>query len=150
MTPFIGLVWMLIYKKLFYMHWFQQTHPKEKNDHEIPAKAWEVIGTDMLTLNNTNYLCIVDYHSKFSVIKKTEEPSMDSLIQTCKYILLEYGLLQKMMSDTGGNFVSGKCKQFCKNLNREQVTSSLYHHQSSRQVEACIKVMKHTIQMHWY
>ena len=35
-------------------------------NHEIPGKLWEVIGLDMFTLDNKNYLCIVDYHSKFS------------------------------------------------------------------------------------
>ena len=51
------------------------------------------------------------------------------------------------MSDTGGNFVLDKCKQFCKNLNIEQATSSSNHHQSIGQIEACIKFIKFTIKM---
>ena len=34
----------------------------------------------MFTLHNTNYLCIVDFHSKFSVIKMMKGLSADSLI----------------------------------------------------------------------
>ena len=37
--------------------------------HDIPAKPWEILDADMFTLHNRNYLCIVDYHSKFLVIK---------------------------------------------------------------------------------
>ena len=38
---------------------FQQKHLKEKLIlHEIPGKLWEVIGVDMFTLYNRNYLCI--------------------------------------------------------------------------------------------
>ena len=85
----------------------------------------------MFTLNNKNYLCIVDNHSKFSVVKKREDPSADSLIITCTIIFSEYGLPKKIMSDIGGNFVSDKFKQFCKNLNIDQATSSLYHHKSN-------------------
>ena len=49
------------------------------------------------------------------------------------------------MSDSGGNFISEKCKKFCKSLNIEQPVSSSYHHQSNGQVEACIKFVKHTM-----
>ena len=48
------------------------------------------------------------------------------------------------MSDAGTNFVSERFRQFCKSINVEQTVSSAYHHQSNRQVEACIKFIKHT------
>ena len=64
----------------------------------------------MFTLNNKYYLCIVDYHSKFPVFKKTEDPSTDSLILICKIIFSAYGLPKKIMSNAGGNFVSDKFK----------------------------------------
>ena len=99
--------------------------------HDIPIRQWNIIGADMFTLNNKQYLCIVDYHSKFLIIKKTEDLSADSLILTCKIICAEYGILKKIMSDSGGNFVSGKFKTFCKSLNIEQAFSSSYHFQSN-------------------
>ena len=49
------------------------------------------------------------------------------------------------MSESGGNFISDKFKRFYKNLNIKQAVSSLYHHQSNGQMEACIKFLKHTI-----
>ena len=85
----------------------------------------------MFILNNKNYLCIVDYHSKFLVIKKAEDLSTDSLILACKIVFSEYGLPKEIMSDAGGNFVSDDFMQFCKNLNIEHRTSSSYHHQSN-------------------
>ena len=102
--------------------------------HVIPARPWDIIGTDMFTLNIKHYLCIVDYHNKFPVIQKTEDLSADSLIVMCKVIFAEYRLPKKIMSDSGGNFVSDKFKTFCKSLNIEQVLSSSYHHQNYRQV----------------
>ena len=38
--------------------------------HDIPIRPWDMVGRDMFTLNNKNYLCIVDYHSKLPIIKK--------------------------------------------------------------------------------
>ena len=49
------------------------------------------------------------------------------------------------MSDASINFISEKLKKFCNSLIIEQSVSSLYHHQSNRQVEACIKFIKCTI-----
>ena len=51
-----------------------------------------MLGTDIFHFNNKNYLCIVDFHSKFPVIKRMEGLSMESLIVTIKLIFAEYGI----------------------------------------------------------
>ena len=102
---------------------FQQIQPREKIKHrDIPGKPWEVVGADMFILNNKNYLCIVDYHSKFPIVKREEDMSAESLILACKVIFSEYRLPKKM-SDACGNFISDKFRQLCKCINIEQVTS---------------------------
>ena len=65
----------------------------------------KVISADVFHLNNKNYLCIIDYNSKFPVIKKLEGLSAESLITT-KIIFAKYGIPQKIMSVAGMNFVS--------------------------------------------
>ena len=124
---------------------FQQTQPKEKiKQHDILLRLWEVLDADIFQFNNRNYLCVVDYHTKFLVIKRMEGLSAENLIPTVKIISAEYGIPCKLMSDDDSNFVSEKLRSFCSSLNIEQAVSSLYHHQSYRQVEACIKFIKHT------
>ena len=72
---------------------FQQTQPKEKIfHHDIPLRPWEVLGADISHFNNKNYLCIVDYHSKFPVIKRLEGLSTENLIATAKVIFAEDGI----------------------------------------------------------
>ena len=122
---------------------FQQTQPKEKIiHHDIPLRPWEVLGADVYHFNNKNYLCIVDYHSKFPVVKRLEGLSAENLIPTVKVIFTEYGIPWKLMSNTGTNFVSDKFSKFCNSINVEQAVSSVYHHQSNGQVEVCIKFIK--------
>ena len=99
----------------------------------------------MFSLSNKNYLCIVDYHSKFPIIKKMEDLLADSLILACIIIFSEYGLSRKIMSDTGANFISEKFEKFCRKLNIECAVSSSYHHKSNGQEEASIKLIKHKI-----
>ena len=111
---------------------FQQTQPKEKIiHHDIPLRPWEVVGADVFHFNNKNYLCIVDYNSKFPVIKRLEGLSAERLINTVKIIFAKYGIPLKIMSDAGTNFVSDRFWQFCKTINVEQAVSSAYHHQSN-------------------
>ena len=75
---------------------FQQTQLKDKMvHHDIPVRAWDMTGAEMFTLNKKHYLCIVDYHSKFPIIKKTEDLSADSLILSCKIILQNMGYQRK-------------------------------------------------------
>ena len=87
-------------------------------------------------------MCIVDYNSKFPVIRRLEGLSAESLINTVKIIFAKYGIPQKIMSEVGTNFVSDRFQQFCKTINVEQAVSLAYHHQSKGQVEACIKFIK--------
>ena len=55
--------------------------------NEIPSRPWEVVGPDVLVINKKTILCIVDYHSKFPMIKKVNNLSPDNLVQTTRLIL---------------------------------------------------------------
>ena len=88
--------------------------------HDILLRPWEVLGADVFHFNNKNYLCIVDYHSKFPVIKRMEGLSTKSLITTTEVIFAEYGIPCKLMSHTATNFVSDKFRKFCSRLNIKQ------------------------------
>ena len=124
---------------------FQQTQPQERIiHHDTPLWPWEVFWAYVFHNNNKNYLCIIDYNSKFLIIKRLEGLSAENLTNAVKIIFTEYGIPCKIMSDAGTNFVSDKFQKFCRAINIEQATLSAYHHQSNRQVEACIKFIKWT------
>ena len=50
---------------------------------------------DIFTISKKYYLCIVDSHCKFPVIKQVEGFSTDNLMKTCKIIFSEYKLPSK-------------------------------------------------------
>ena len=122
---------------------FQQMQPKEKIiNHNIPLRPWEVLDTDIFHFNNKNYLCIIDCHSKFPMVKGLEGLSAESLIATIKVIFAKYGKPCKLMSDAGTNFVSDKFQKFYNSISVEQAVLSVYHHQSNSQVKGYIKFIK--------
>ena len=67
--------------------------PKEKIlHHDIPLRPWKVLVADVFHFNNKNYLCIIDYHSKFPVVKRLEGLSTENLIATAKVLFTDYGI----------------------------------------------------------
>ena len=54
-----------------------------------------LLGADVFHISNKNDLCIIDYHSKFPVVKKNEGLSADSLIAAFKVVFSEYGIPKK-------------------------------------------------------
>ena len=49
---------------------------KYDNVIHIPGRLWESEGGDFFTINDKDYLCIADYHSKFLVIKQVDETQL--------------------------------------------------------------------------
>ena len=107
--------------------------------------AWEVLSADIFHFNNKNYLCIVDYHSKFPVIKRMEWLSTESLIATTNVIFSEYGIPHKLMSDAGTNFISDKSRKFCSRFNIEQVVSSHITTRAMGRSKPALKFIKCTL-----
>ena len=92
--------------------------------YEMPHKPWDMVGANIFTIKNNTLLCIVDYHSKFPVVMKTDSLSGDNLIRMVKIVFAEFGLPKKIVSDAGTNFIQDKFRQFCRQLNTEQAITS--------------------------
>ena len=75
---------------------FQQMQPREQILlHNIPLQPREVVGADIFHFNNKNCLCIIDYNSKFPIIKRLKGLSAKNLTNAVKIIFAEYGIPQK-------------------------------------------------------
>ena len=60
---------------------FQQIQPMEKIiHHKVPLKPWEAVGADIFHFSNINYLCVVDYNSKFPIVRKLQGLLVECLI----------------------------------------------------------------------
>ena len=80
---------------------------------DIPSRAWEVVGTDLLSCNNHEYLIIADYYSKFPIIQKMNGQTISNMaISTMKQIFSEHGIPCRVVSDNGPQYSSEAFKQF--------------------------------------
>ena len=76
------------------------------------------------------FSCIVDYHSKFPIVKKVNNLSADDLVKITKLHFAEYGLPKKIVSDVDTNFTAEIFKAFCRKMNIQQAIILSYHHQT--------------------
>ena len=127
---------------------YQQTQPQGVM---IPCKLlcriMGVVSANVFVINNKTLLCIVDYYRKFPVMKKVGSHAVDSLVQMTKMLFVEYRFSKKIITDAGINFISEMFRHFCRGMSIQQSLTSSHHHQSNDQAEACMKCVKHTIQM---
>ena len=68
------------------------------------------IAADIFSITNNMLLCIVDYYSKFPIMKKADSLSADNLIGTAKIMFTEFKLPKKTVSKVGTNFISDQFK----------------------------------------
>ena len=90
---------------------------------------------------------MVNYHSKFPVIKQVEGFSTDNLMKMCKMVFSEYGLPSKIVSDLGTNFLSEKLEDFSRCLSIHHLIISSYNCESNGHAEAFIIFIKRMIKM---
>ena len=96
------------------------------------------VTTNLFIFNDNNFLCIAEYHTKFSIVMEIERPLAEYLKKYVKIIFVRYRIISEIVPDIGTNSLSEKFTEFSRKLNIEQDMSSSYNHLSNRNEEACI------------
>ena len=128
----------------------QENQPNQQHEtlmpHEVPAGAWNVIGTDIFHFEGDEYLIVADYYSKFPVVRKLPRPCPSAtVVEITKTMFSELGLPDKVISDNGPHFASEQYKNFMKNWGILHVTSSPRYPRSNGFVERQIQTVKNVM-----
>ena len=67
--------------------------------HDTPKGPWMKLGVDLFEHNKKQYLLVVDYFSKFPIIRKLHSLSTGSIINELKGIFSENGIPETLISD---------------------------------------------------
>jgi hypothetical protein len=78
---------------------------------DLPTRPLEKFGTDIF---EKKYLMIVDYYSRFPVIRLLNGMTVNTICNHFMSVLAEYGLPARITSDFGSQYVSEKFKAMCK------------------------------------
>ena len=109
---------------------------------EVPLYPWQKIGIDFFAWNNSNYILLVDYLSRWIEIKLMHTTTSTATIKTLKVMFSRYGIPQELRSDNGPQFSSKEFKEFCLSYDIRHVTSSPLYPQSNGAAERAVKTAK--------
>ena len=111
--------------------------------HEIPARPWQKVGTDLFSLQDKNYLVTVDYFSNFWEIDSLgQDNSAKRVIRKLKAHFARYGCPETVVSDNGPQYASAEFATFSKEWDFEHTPSSPGNSQSNRQAELAVETAK--------
>ena len=103
---------------------------------------WNTVATDLFELKNSKYLIIVDYYSRFPVLRRLTSTMAKVLIQELKAIFTEMGVPNTIVSDGGPQYTSAEFRDFMKDWQIEHKVSSPRDPQSNGMAERCVQTMK--------
>ena len=128
----------------------QELHPNQQKEPliltEVPPRAWHTNGTDVFTLEGSEYLVVADYYPKYHFVRQMPRGQVNShtVIKMLQQIFSEQGIPKVVRSDNGP-YYSGHDQEFqgfARELGFQHVTSSPHYPHSNCFIESQVKSVK--------
>ena len=108
----------------------------------LPDYPWQVVGSDLFTLKNTQYLLVVDYFSRYPEIVKLSSTTSTDVITALKTMFARFGIPEVLRSDNGPQYSSEEFSRFMRRYGVQHLTSSPRYPQSNGQAERTVQTVK--------
>ena len=118
----------------------------QKYVSDVPPHPWHTLGSDLFYFQRIDFLVIVDYFSKYLIIRKIQNSTSSAVIKELGMIFSEFGKPQIFRSDNGPCYLSQEFRFFMQNWLIEHRTSSPHYPQSNGLAESMVKVSKNLIE----
>ena len=109
--------------------------------HEIPPRAFEKVGCDVLELNGKNYLVLIDYFSKWICCKYLPSKNSSTIVSKWIEIFADHGVPREIIADNMP-FNSSECRAFANEWDILITTSSPHYPQSNGLAEKGVGIVK--------
>ena len=126
----------------------QELHPSQQREPliptEVPPRAWHTIGTDLFTLEGSEYLVLADYYSKYPFVRQIPRGQSNShrVVKMLRQIFSEQGIPKVLRSDNGPHYSGQAFQDFARELGFQHVTSSPHYPRSNGFIESQVKSVK--------
>ena len=118
----------------------------QKYVSEVPPHPWHTLGSDLFYFQRIDFLVVVDYFSKYLIVRKIPSSTSSAVIKELGMIFSEFGNPLVFRSDNGPCYSSQEFKFFMQNWVVEHRTSSPHYPQSNGLAESMVKVSKNLIE----
>ena len=124
----------------------RRSSTRQKYVSEVPPHPWYTLGPDLFYFKRNDFLIVVDYFSKFLIMRKIPNSTSSAIIKELELIFSEFGRPFIFRSDNGPCYSSEEFKFFMQNWLIEHRTSSPHYPQSNGLAESMVKVSKNLIE----
>ena len=114
--------------------------------HDVPRIPWHTLGSDLFFWNNSTYLLVSDYYSKFSVVRKLNNLQSNTTIAHLKAIFEEHGIPSKLVTGNDTQYTSAAFKDFSSTYSFVHITTSPYYPQANGFIERTVQTVKNVLQ----
>ena len=119
-----------------------QQRPQPLNSTPLPILPWQKVGSDLFEWQQSNYLLVVDYYSRFIEIARLNRTTTAEVVMHLKSIFARHGIPETLVSDNGPQYSSQEFSEFAKEYEFRHITSSPYHPQGNGEAERAVGTVK--------
>ena len=104
------------------------------------------LGSDLFFWNNSPYLLVSDYYSKFPLVRKLDNIRSDTIVAHMKAIFEEHGIPSKLVTGNDTQFTSALFQEFSSTYGFDHVTTSPYFPEANGFIERTVQTVKNLLQ----
>ena len=110
--------------------------------HEVPAVPWSKVATDIFHYESQPYLLVVDYTSRFPIVRRLNSMSAQCVTEHFKSIFSKYGWPDTLVSNNGPCYTAEMFTNLMKEYAVNHITSSPHYPQSNGLAEKFVQIVK--------
>ena len=108
----------------------------------VPEYPWQMVGSDLFTLNGDQYRLVADYFSRYPEVVKLNSTTSQSIITQLRSIFARHGIPETLRCDNGPQYSLHMMDEFVQSYGFQLVTSSPHFPQSNGFIERMVKTVK--------
>ncbi|CAB0019152.1 unnamed protein product [Nesidiocoris tenuis] len=110
---------------------------------DFPALPWSMVGLDLFSFNQQNYLALQDYYSRYlEIVGPLRSITSSVIVKAVKKIFSRFGFPHTVRCDNGTQLCSEEMKRFANESGFEIVTSSPRYPRSNGLAESAVDTAK--------
>ena len=112
---------------------------------QLPSKPWQKVATDLFTWDKSEYLIIVDNHSRFFEVAKLPDTKNNTVTTHIESAFARHGIPCEVISDNGLQYSSKEFESFTKQWEFKYTTTSPLYPQANGLVEKSFQTIKNLL-----
>ena len=116
--------------------------PTPSFGQEIPVVPWTKLASDIFHFQNDSYLLIVDFTSRFPIVRKLKSMTAKHVASHFSEVFGEYRWPDTLLTDNGPCYASHEFQQLMSDMSVNHITSSPHYPQSNGLAEKYVQIVK--------